>query len=91
MVEVTRELTLLNKYGLHARPATLLAELANRFECEIAMERDGQEVNAKSIFELIMLAAEKGSQLTITAEGPDAEAAVLAVGELIDAKFHEDE
>ncbi|RME72485.1 MAG: HPr family phosphocarrier protein [Planctomycetota bacterium] len=87
---IERELVLQNKYGLHARPATLLAELANRFASEIQVEKDGQVVNGKSIFELIMLAAEKGSRLRVRAEGEDAEAALAAIAELIDARFHEE-
>ncbi len=87
---VQRELVLQNKYGLHARPATLFAEVANRYACEITVEKDGQVVNGKSIFELIMLAAEKGSRLTVRAEGEDAEAALASITELVDARFHEE-
>jgi phosphocarrier protein len=87
---VERELVLGNKYGLHARPATLLAELANRYACDISVEKDGQMVNGKSIFELIMLAAEKGSRLVVRADRADAEEAVASISELIDARFHEE-
>ena len=89
-MNVERELTLANKYGLHARPATLLAETANQFESEVSIEKDGQLSNGKSIFELMMLAAERGSVLTVRASGPDAEAAVTAIEGLIDSKFNEE-
>ena len=87
---VERELTLRNKYGLHARPATLLAEVANRFESELLIEKEGQVSNGKSIFELMMLAAEQGSCLKVRATGPDAEAALDALEALINDKFNEE-
>ncbi|MHC4392355.1 MAG: HPr family phosphocarrier protein [Planctomycetota bacterium] len=85
-----REVTLKNKYGLHARPATLLAETANGFQCEVVIEKAGQSSNGKSIFELMMLAAEKGTLLTLRATGPDAQEAVTALEALIDGKFNEE-
>ncbi|GIW72886.1 MAG: phosphocarrier protein HPr [Planctomycetota bacterium] len=90
MPTVERELELKNRYGLHARPATLFAEVANRYTSEIKVEKDGQVVNGKSIFELIMLAAEQGSRLVVRASGEDAEQAVAAIAELVEARFHEE-
>jgi phosphocarrier protein len=87
---VERGVTLINKYGLHARPATLLAETANRFKSEITILKDDQEVNGKSIFGIMMLAAEKGSLLQIRAVGADAAEAVDSLEALINKKFNEE-
>lgn len=87
---VEREVTLKNKYGLHARPATLMAETANGFESEVTIEKGEQVSNGKSIFELMMLAAEAGSRLVVRASGPDAEEAVAALEALVDGKFNEE-
>ena len=73
---VTRELTIINKLGVHARPAALFVKTANRYECEISVEKDGEKVNGKSIMGLMMLAAGPGSKLTVHAEGDDAAKAV---------------
>jgi phosphocarrier protein HPr len=85
-----KDVVLKNKYGLHARPATLLAEVANSFRSEILVTKEGQEVNGKSIFGLMMLAAECGSTLRIKATGDDSEAAVAALEKVIDDKFNEE-
>lgn len=90
MPTVEKDLILKNKYGLHARPATLLQQVANGFTCAITITKDGQEQNAKSIFELMMLAAECGSTLRVRAAGDDAEAAVAAIEKVIDGKFNEE-
>jgi phosphocarrier protein len=90
MKVVETEITLKNKYGLHARPATMLAEAANHYEAEVVIEKGDQVSNGKSIFELMMLAAEMGSQLKIRASGPDAEEAVKALLALVDGKFNEE-
>ena len=87
---IEKRLTLKNKYGLHARPATMLAETANNFEASVTIGKGDQVSNGKSIFELMMLAAEKGSELTVSAEGPDAAAAVAALEALVDGKFNEE-
>ena len=73
---ITRELTIINKLGVHARPAALFVKTANRYECEISVEKDGEKVNGKSIMGLMMLAAGPGSKLTVHAEGDDAARAV---------------
>ena len=78
---VSKELVVSNKLGIHARPAAMFVKTANRFDCEILVEKDGEKVNGKSIMGLMMLAAGPGSRLTVSAEGGDA---VKAVGELED-------
>ena len=87
---VTRELTIINKLGVHARPAALFVKTANRYECEISVEKDGEKVNGKSIMGLMMLAAGPGSKLTVHADGADAAAAVTEIEALIKRKFDED-
>jgi phosphocarrier protein HPr len=86
---IERSVQIVNRLGLHARPAAELVKLAGRFESEIWLEKDGLEVNGKSIMGVLMLAAEHGSRLTLRAEGRDAEEALGALGELIDRGFHE--
>ena len=80
-----------NKLGLHARPASLLAKKANEFEAEITLSISGRndEVNAKSIMEIMMLAAERGSVLHVTANGEDAQEALNAIEELLSTNFGE--
>jgi len=79
-----------NKLGLHARAAGLLVRTANEYQAEISIEKDGTQVNAKSIMGVMMLAAAMGSRIKIMAEGDDARQAVRAIGRLIDNKFGED-
>lgn len=78
-----------NKMGLHARPSTQIATTASRFQADIRIVKDGQEVDAKSVLELLMLAAECGSELVITAEGVDAHEAAAAIAKLVDTRFGE--
>jgi len=87
---VTRELTIINKLGVHARPAALFVKTANRYECEISVEKDGEKVNGKSIMGLMMLAAGPGSKLTVYAEGSDASHAINELEKLLKRKFDED-
>jgi phosphocarrier protein len=84
------EVTVINKLGVHARPAALFVKTAHKFTCHIAVEKDGEQVNGKSIMGLMMLAAGQGSKLLITAEGPDAEAAVRELELLFLRKFDEE-
>lgn len=88
---VSREFTITNKLGLHARPAAMFVKLTNRFEAEIWVEKDDEQVNGKSIMGLMMLAAGHGSKIVVTAEGADAADAVVAIGELIDSRFQEEQ
>ena len=87
MKEVTVEIV--NRAGLHARPASELVRLAGGFRSEILLEKDGLEVNGKSIMGVLMLAAECGSKLRIRAEGEDAEAALEALSGLVKKGFEE--
>jgi len=85
-----KELTILNKLGIHARPASQFVKIANRFSCDIFVERSGEKVNGKSIMGLLMLAAGPGTKLIIHAHGPDAHAALGEIEALIKRKFDED-
>ena len=87
---VTKEFTVGNKMGIHARPAALFVKVAGKFRSDITVEKDGEQVNGKSIMGLMMLAAGQGSQLKVIAEGADAETAVRELGELFAQKFNED-
>lgn len=87
---LTKELTVQNKLGIHARPAALFVKTANRFDCEILVEKDGETVNGKSIMGLMMLAAGPGSKLTVHAEGRDASKAINELEGLLARKFDED-
>lgn len=82
--------TILNELGLHARPAMLLVQSISRLNCEVLIEKGGVQADAKSIMGVLTLAAEQGSQITVRAEGPDADKAIEAVGKLIHEKFGED-
>lgn len=84
-----REVEISNEVGLHVRPASMLVEIASKFESEIWIEKDGQEANGKSIMSLLLLSAEKGSKIKIKAEGPDAEEAVKALVSIVEKKFGE--
>jgi len=85
-----REFDIQNRLGLHARAAAQLVRLANGFVSEIRVEKDGMEVNGKSIMGVLMLAAPKDARIMIRASGDDAEEAVAAIGELIARKFGEE-
>ncbi|MDR1191477.1 MAG: HPr family phosphocarrier protein [Verrucomicrobiales bacterium] len=86
----SRELVILNKLGLHARPAAMFVRIANRFTSEVLVEKDGEEVNGKSIMGLMMLAAGCGSHLKVSASGDDAEQVVRELETLIKNKFDEE-
>ena len=87
---LTRELLVSNKLGLHARPAAMFVRVANRFACNIFVEKDGEKVNGKSIMGLMMLAAGPGSKLRLHAEGHDASQALSELETLVARKFDED-
>ncbi len=88
--KASREMLISNKLGMHARPAALFVKMANRFACEVWVEKDGEEVNGKSIMGLMMLAAGCGSKIRVTATGDAAEEALRQLEELINRKFDED-
>ncbi len=85
-----REVAIVNRLGLHARPAAQLVQKASRFESEIKLKRFNLEVNAKSIMGVMMLAAEMGSKIFVIAEGPDEKEAVEAIVQVIESKFGEE-
>jgi len=87
---IEKEVRILNKLGLHARPAAQLVQRASKFESEIKLKREHLEVNAKSIMGVMMLAAEMGSIIIITADGPDEKKAVEAIVQVFQSKFGEE-
>jgi len=85
-----KEITIVNRLGLHARPAALFVKVASRFRAEVWVKKETEEINGKSIMGLMMLAAGQGSKLQIRCEGPDAERALEEIEELIKGRFNED-
>ncbi len=90
MSKVSARVTIPNKRGLHARASAKIVEASARFKSEIHVIKDGTAVNGRSIMGLMMLAASMGSEVEITAEGPDQEEALRAILALVDAKFGEE-
>ena len=88
--KVEKEITIVNRLGMHARPAAMFVRIASRFRCEVWVEKEGEQINGKSIMGLMMLAAGQGSKLKIRCEGPDADKAMEELEELIQQKFNED-
>jgi len=82
--------TIKNRLGLHARAAALLVKTANKFASEVTIEKDGLEVNGKSIMGILMLAASKGTKITLKVEGRDSVQALQNLGRLIENKFGEE-
>jgi len=87
---LTKELTIVNKLGIHARPAALFVKTANRFAAEIFVEKDGEKINGKSIMGLMMLALGPGSKMTLYARGADAHQAIAEIEALVKRKFDEE-
>ena len=88
--KIVREIPIVNRLGLHARPAAMFVRIASKFRCEVWVAKEGEEVNGKSIMGLMMLAAGQGSKLQIRCEGADAEQAILEIEELIKSRFNEE-
>jgi phosphocarrier protein len=88
--KVTREVEVKNKLGIHARPASLFVRLANKFNCNVYVEKDGEKVNGKSIMGLMMLAAGPGSKIKIHTEGADALKAAKELTDLVERNFDEE-
>ena len=86
---ISKDFTINNKLGLHARPSAQLTQIAGRYESEVFIARNGRRVNAKSIMGVMMLAAGHGSTVTVDAEGPDEQQAIDAIGVLIESGFGE--
>jgi phosphocarrier protein HPr len=89
MARLERSFTIVNQLGLHARAAAQLVQTANRYRSEIHVEKDGMQVNGKSIMGVLTLAAAKGSQITVSCEGEDAETALAALAKVIEGGFGE--
>lgn len=88
-MESSIELTVSNKMGIHARPAAMIVRVANKYAAEVTVEKDGEQVNGKSIMGLMMLAAGNGSKLRFTAMGKDAEDMLREMSNLFSRKFEE--
>lgn len=86
---ITRTVTICNKLGLHARPSAMLVTAAGKFQSEIFLTKESLRVNGKSIMGVMMLAAEKGSEILIEADGPDEQAAVEEIERVITSRFGE--
>ena len=86
---IERQVQIINKLGLHARPAAEIVKTAAKFECNITLTRDDLEVNGKNIMGVMMLVAEFGSTIALRADGPDEEQAVEALAALVASKFRE--
>lgn len=85
----SQEITITNKLGIHARPAAQFVKTSNGFDADITVEKDGEEIDGKSIMGLMMLAAGHGSSLTITSEGPQANEALEALIALVKKDFED--
>ena len=85
-----REVTIQNRFGIHARPAALFVKTANRFQSDISVEKDGQRVSGKSIIGLMTIEGYQGASLRLSASGPDATEALDALEDLVLQKFFED-
>jgi phosphocarrier protein len=90
MSTISSEFKVVNRLGLHARAAAQLVQTANRFLSDVTVEKNGEEVNGKSIMGLLMLAAPQGSLINVTVSGEDAEEAIKVIGTLINDGFGED-
>jgi phosphocarrier protein len=88
--KLEKEITIINRLGLHARPAAMFVRIASRYRSEVWVEKEGEKINGKSIMGLMMLAAGQGSKLLISCEGPDADKVLEELEELIQKKFSED-
>lgn len=88
---ISRHLTIINKLGLHARAAARLVGLTSQFASAIEIERNGRKVNGKSIMGVMMLAAAKGAEIIVYADGADAQEALAAIEALVNERFGETE
>ena len=88
--KVEKDIAIINRLGLHARPAAMFVRIASRYRAEIWVSKEGEEVNGKSIMGLMMLAAGQGSKLRVRCEGSDADKALEELETLINSRFNED-
>ena len=87
---IQQDIKIINRLGLHARPAAMIAQTAAQFSCDIQLSKDQVQVNAKTIMGVMMLAAELGSSLRLTADGSDEKEAAAAIQKLFEDKFNEE-
>jgi phosphocarrier protein len=90
VLRCTKDLTIQNRNGLHARPAAMFVKISSRYRADVWVEKDGERVNGKSIMGLMMLAAGKGSKLHVIAEGADADKVVAEIENLVQTCFGEE-
>lgn len=86
MPSIKKKLTVKSKQGLHARPAALFVQVANKFDARITVKRDDEKVNGKSIMGILMLGAENGCEITVEAEGQDAQAAITELEKVVNSE-----
>lgn len=87
---VTKEMTVTNQLGIHARPASMFVKAASRYRSDVFVEKDGETVNGKSIMGMMMLAAGPGCKIRVRAEGNDAAQALVELESLLRRKFDEE-
>ncbi len=87
---ITKNLTILNKLGIHARPAAQFVRVSSRFQCDVTVEKDDEAVDGKSIMGLMMLAVGCGADIKVITDGPDEAEAMAALEELVNKKFGEE-
>lgn len=87
---ITKAFTIQNKLGIHARPAAQFVRASSKFKSDVSVEKDGEKVDGKSIMGMMMLAVGYGMEIVVTANGPDEEALMDALEQLIESKFDED-
>ena len=90
-MSISKNVVIINRLGLHARAAALFVQVASGFNAHIEIEKDGRRVNGKSIMGVMMLAAAKGSEITLYADGEDEKESIEQLVELINNRFNEDE
>ncbi len=86
---ISKKVTIINETGLHARPASIFVSMASKFKSELMVQKGEKQVNAKSILAVLSLGISKGTEITLSAQGPDEEEAVNKLAELIQLKFNE--
>ncbi|MBN1872160.1 MAG: HPr family phosphocarrier protein [Candidatus Omnitrophica bacterium] len=86
---IEKKIIIKNKLGLHARPAAMFVQIANKYDCDINVKRGNSVINGKSIMGILTLAAHRGSKILIKAEGPDAEAAMMELEKLLSGELDE--
>ncbi len=87
---IEKVITVKNRAGIHARPAALIAQTANKFASDVFMTKDGMEINAKSIMGVITMAAAYNSTISVKVEGSDEDEAMIALSNLFESKFEEE-